>query len=80
MPLIVAFVSQKGGVGKSTLARGLATFALRSGLKTRIADLDAQQHTALVWETTRARHVIKPSVELMPFGSVKEAVASGSLS
>jgi chromosome partitioning protein len=43
MSLVIAFISQKGGVGKSTLARGLATFASQQGLKTKIADLDLQQ-------------------------------------
>jgi chromosome partitioning protein len=48
MPLVVAFISQKGGVGKSTLARGLATFAIANGAKTKVADLDLQQRTAIV--------------------------------
>jgi chromosome partitioning protein len=43
MPVVVAFVSQKGGVGKSTLARALATFAVAHGLRTKLADLDVQQ-------------------------------------
>jgi chromosome partitioning protein len=74
VPLVVAFVSQKGGVGKSTLARGLATFAIGNGLKTRVADLDLQQRTAIVWETTRARHGVKPEVDVQPFDRVKDAV------
>ena len=42
MPVIVAFVSQKGGVGKSTLARGLLAVAAHV-MKARLADLDPQQ-------------------------------------
>jgi AAA domain len=38
MSTIIAFVSQKGGVGKSTLARALAREAAVAGLKTKIAD------------------------------------------
>jgi len=38
--LIVGFVSQKGGVGKSTLSRALATSTAAAGTKVTIADLD----------------------------------------
>jgi len=40
--LIVGFVSQKGGVGKSTLSRALATSTAAAGTKVTIADLDIQ--------------------------------------
>jgi chromosome partitioning protein len=43
---IIAFISQKGGVGKSTLARALAVEATREGLKTLLADLDPGQQTS----------------------------------
>ena len=38
MTTIIAFVSQKGGVGKSTLSRALAREAAIGGLRTKIAD------------------------------------------
>ena len=41
----IAMVAQKGGVGKSTLARIIAVEAARGGLQTKIADLDTQQTT-----------------------------------
>jgi chromosome partitioning protein len=80
VPLVVAFVSQKGGVGKSTLARGLGTFAVNKGLKTTIADLDKQQQTTIVWETTRARHDLKPLMDVRSFRSVADAVSSAKTS
>ena len=80
MPLVVAFVSQKGGVGKSTLARGLGTFAVNKGLKTTIADLDQQQQTTIVWETTRARHDLKPLMDVRSFRSVADAVSRAKTS
>ena len=43
---IIAFASQKGGVGKSTLCRALAVEAIRSGLTTVVSDLDAAQGTS----------------------------------
>lgn len=40
---IIAIAMQKGGVGKSTLARSLAVAASRDGLSVLILDMDAQQ-------------------------------------
>jgi chromosome partitioning protein len=62
--IVVTFISQKGGVGKSTLARALATFARESGLTTKVVDLDQQQKTLTIWEHTRSRHGIKPAIHV----------------
>jgi len=43
---IIAFISQKGGVGKSTLARVLAVEATKKKIKTLLADCDHQQRTS----------------------------------
>jgi chromosome partitioning protein len=75
MPVVVAFVSQKGGVGKSTLARALATFAVAHGLRTKLADLDVQQKTVTVWENNRAGHRLAPAVDVQPFDAAKAAIA-----
>lgn len=42
---IISFVSQKGGVGKSTLALATAYEASKSGLSVKVADMDTQQGT-----------------------------------
>jgi chromosome partitioning protein len=80
MPLVIAFVSQKGGVGKSTLARGLATYAIKQGLGVKLADLDHQQKTTVVWNTTRERHEVKPAVEVEAYAGIKEALRSAARS
>lgn len=49
MAAIIAFISQKGGVGKSTLARALASETSQQGIKTLLADLDPQQTTSYQW-------------------------------
>ena len=49
MPVIVSFVSQKGGVGKSSLTRALAVTLARGGMKVLVADLDPQQGTVIEW-------------------------------
>ena len=43
---IIAFISQKGGVGKSTLARAVATEATKKKFKVLLADCDPQQATS----------------------------------
>ena len=49
MPYKIAMVAQKGGVGKSTLARMIAVEAAKGGLQAKIADLDTQQSTCVHW-------------------------------
>lgn len=44
---VIAFISQKRGVGKSTLAQATATEANKQGIKTLLADLDHQQSAVL---------------------------------
>jgi len=43
---IIAFISQKGGVGKSTLARALAVEASKQKFNVLLADCDPQQATS----------------------------------
>jgi chromosome partitioning protein len=43
---IIAFISQKGGVGKSTLAQALASEIKRQKKKILLADCDSQQGTS----------------------------------
>ena len=42
-PVIVSFVGQKGGVGKSALARLVAVGAAHRGLNVLLADFDLEQ-------------------------------------
>lgn len=71
---IVAFVSQKGGVGKSTLARGLAREAARSGLTVKLADLDTQQSTSTDWHRLRLSQKIKPAIQVQAYPSAVAAL------
>ena len=47
MAAVIAFISQKGGVGKSTLARALAAVCAQAGLEVVLADLDPRQQTLI---------------------------------
>lgn len=75
MTTIIAFVSQKGGVGKSTLARALGREAAKSGLEVKIADLDTQQGTAVDWYRMRLDTNIKPVVPVELFRTAQQALA-----
>jgi chromosome partitioning protein len=73
MPVIVAFVSQKGGVGKSTLARALAAVAAHS-MRVRLADLDPQQASVIEWERTREKNAAGPPCEVVGYETASQAI------
>ncbi len=75
-PIIIGFVSQKGGTGKSTLARALGAVVAAAGLKVRIADLDPQQRTVLEWEKLRQQNAALPALTVEGFDTAAEAIAS----
>jgi len=74
MSYILALVSQKGGVGKSTLARLIATEAAKSKFSVKIADLDTAQTTSAKWAARRAENGIKPEIRAEAMKSVKTGV------
>jgi chromosome partitioning protein len=74
MTTIIAFVSQKGGVGKSTLARALAREAVVGGLRTKIADLDTQQGTSVDWHRARLNAGIEPAVSAEAYATAEQAL------
>ncbi|MGD0108286.1 MAG: AAA family ATPase [Rhodopila sp.] len=78
MTAVVAFISQKGGVGKSTLARALAREAASSDLRVKIADLDAEQATCIDWHKTRMQRGVEPVLAAELFRTVAEAIKAGA--
>jgi chromosome partitioning protein len=75
MPIVVSFISQKGGVGKSTLARALAAVAAHV-LRVRLADLDAKQATVIEWNRARNTNAGHPDCEVVAYRSVEAALAA----
>jgi chromosome partitioning protein len=75
MAAVVAFVSQKGGVGKSTLARALAALAAKSKVRTLVGDLDAQQSTLVHWESTRREKNVAPALDVRRFDGIDDALS-----
>jgi len=70
----IGMVSQKGGVGKSTLARMMAREFVAGGLSTKIADLDTQQQTCTHWAGRRAENGVTPELQVQNYASVKSAL------
>jgi chromosome partitioning protein len=75
MAVVVAFISQKGGTGKSTLARALAAILAHAGLAVRVADLDPQQNTVIEWEKLRHDRKLAP-IPVEAFDDPQEAIDS----
>jgi len=73
MPAVIAFISQKGGVGKSTLARALAAVCSHAGLDVVLADLDPRQQTLVHWQEARTAHRVSPRLSVEPFNDAAEA-------
>jgi chromosome partitioning protein len=74
MGAIIGFVSQKGGVGKSTLARGIGREAAAGGLSVKIADLDVQQGTSVNWYRRRLEAGIEPVFSVESFKTAAQAL------
>jgi chromosome partitioning protein len=75
MSVVIALISQKGGVGKSTLARAIAAVAARAGLKVRLVDLDPQQRTLLLWEKARRDNEIWPEIVIEALAAEEAPIA-----
>lgn len=70
MAFIIGLISQKGGVGKSTLARMMAREFAEGGLSVKICDMDTQQQTCTYWAGRRAEAGQKPDLQVQSFASV----------
>jgi chromosome partitioning protein len=79
VPLTISLVSQKGGVGKSTLARALAVAVERGGMKVLLADVDPQQGTVLEWAKLREARGLKPTLAVRGFKTADDAIIAGGV-
>ena len=71
LPLVLAVVARKGGVGKSTLARSIAVQALINGHKAAIIDAD-EQATSFKWSRRRKQNA--PAVVQLDGRTLAEVV------
>ncbi|MHC5722014.1 MAG: nucleotide-binding protein, partial [Nostoc sp.] len=72
-------MSQKGGVGKSTLARLIAREYAAAGWDVKIADLDISQGTSTDWKQRREVNGIQPEIAVEPFRTVAQALKHASV-
>lgn len=73
MALILGIVSQKGGVGKSTIARLIASEYAENQWRVKIADMDLSQGTSTRWNERRLRNAIEPEISVEQFARVSQA-------
>jgi chromosome partitioning protein len=71
MGRLILFTSQKGGVGKSTLARSTAVALACSGRNVLLADFDVDQRTCVRWQAQRQARRLEPAIDVAKFS--KEA-------
>lgn len=77
MAYIIGVVSQKGGVGKSTVCRLIASEFARMDNGTwdvKIADLDVSQATSFHWMQRRHRHGMTPDIRVEGYQRVEKAI------
>jgi len=70
----IACISQKGGVGKSTIANLLAVEGQKRGWKTILADMDTSQGSSAEWAELRETNKLLPEIATYLFKSVQTAL------
>ena len=72
---IMAFLNQKGGCFKSTLARSVGVEFERNKWAVFLAELDYTQKTVEKWQQDRVQAGIQPCFKVKAFSSAKKALA-----
>lgn len=76
MTVYIGVLSQKGGVGKSTISRLIAREYAAASWKVKIADMDISQATCSNWNRRRMYYNLTPEVSVENFGKVSQAFAT----
>ena len=71
---VIGVVSQKGGVGKSTLCQLIAREAAAQGRAAKILDFDVKQMSSVDWVRARLERDFEPAVEAEPTKDVRKAL------
>jgi chromosome partitioning protein len=71
---VIGVVSQKGGVGKSTLCQLIAREAASQGKAAKILDFDVKQMSSVDWVRARLERDLEPAVEAEPTKDVRKAL------
>jgi chromosome partitioning protein len=71
---VIGVVSQKGGVGKSTLCHLIAREAAVTGKQVKILDFDTKQMTSTDWVRARQERDLEPAIEAEPAKNIGNAL------
>ncbi len=74
MSVVLSIIGQKGGVGKSTIARAVSVVGVQGGLRVKLIDLDIGQQTSVRWSTTRATSRVLNTIDAQAYSSVADAL------
>ena len=74
MAIIICIVAQKGGVGKSAIARSLGVIYTKAGWNTKIADLDPKQTTCVDWNKRRIDSNFLPDIAVQQYPNITAAL------
>ncbi len=72
--MIISLISQKGGVGKSSLARLIAVEYAKAGWSVKIADLDNRQGSTIKWILRRDDNSIEPKIAAEKYATIERAI------
>lgn len=79
MAIRVAFISQKGGCGKSTMAQMISREFAAAEWDVKIADFDMRQGTTTYWKQLREQSGNDPVIAVEPVGTVQQAMKSDQI-
>lgn len=77
--LVIACLSQKGGVGKSTFARLIARTYAKAGWIVKIADFNIKQKTSVDWCAIRMSENVEPEIAAEAFTDIAKATKLADL-
>lgn len=72
--MIISLISQKGGVGKSALARLIAVTFANAGWNVKVGDLDTGQGSTAKWKSRRDMNGIQPEIPVEKYATVERAI------
>lgn len=78
MSYVISAISQKGGVGKSSLAQLVAHGYASANYSVLLADMDVGQKSSVKWNLIRTQGGVKPEITVKSFTSVRQANTFGT--
>lgn len=76
--MILSFLNQKGGTGKSSMARAVAVEFVRNNWQVHVADMDLTQRTTFNWAGRREEANFLPPVDVAIYRDPKSALKAAA--